>query len=136
MSDTAVIGCDWGTSSLRAYRLGADGAVLERREAARGIMAIADASFEAAFEEVVGDWLDQTPAAPVILSGMIGSRQGWREAPYLACPANVTDLASAMLALDLAPRATDLDRAGSLAPGCRRHARRDAWRGGADPRRA
>jgi 2-dehydro-3-deoxygalactonokinase len=102
MSDTAVIGFDWGTSSLRAYRLGADGAVLERREAARGIMAIADASFEAAFEEVVGDWLDQTPAAPVILSGMIGSRQGWREAPYLACPANVTDLASAMLALDLA----------------------------------
>lgn len=102
MSDTAAIGCDWGTSSMRAYRLGAEGAVLERREAARGIMTIADGAFEAAFEAVLGDWLDQAGAAPVILSGMIGSRQGWREAPYLACPANVGDLASALLALDLA----------------------------------
>ena len=102
MTDTAAIGCDWGTSSLRAYRLGVDGALLERREAARGIMTIDDGAFEAAFEEALGDWLDRAESVPVILSGMIGSRQGWREAPYLACPADVADLASALLALDLA----------------------------------
>lgn len=101
MTDTTAIGCDWGTSSLRAYLLGADGAVLERREAARGIMTIDEGTFETVFEEILGDWLDQAADAPVILSGMIGSRQGWREAPYLACPANVGDLASALLALDL-----------------------------------
>jgi 2-dehydro-3-deoxygalactonokinase len=101
MSDTATIGCDWGTSSLRAYRLGADGAVLERREAALGIMAIEDGAFEAAFEKTVGDWLDAAATAPVVLSGMIGSRQGWREAPYLACPADVGALTAALMPVDL-----------------------------------
>ena len=102
MSDTAAIGVDWGTSSLRAYRLGAGAAVLERREAARGIMAIEGGAFEAALEETVGDWLDAASEAPVVLSGMIGSRQGWREAPYLACPADVAELAAALLPVDLA----------------------------------
>ena len=100
--DTAAIGCDWGTSSLRAYRLGADGRVLDRRETPDGIMAIKDGAYEAAFETAVGDWMDGAPEAPVILSGMIGSRQGWKEAPYLACPADVASLASALMPVDLA----------------------------------
>ena len=102
MRDTAAIGVDWGTSSLRAYRLAASGAVLERREAALGIMMIEGGGFEAAFEATVGDWLDAAGEAPVLLSGMIGSRQGWREAPYLACPVNVAGLAAALLPVDLA----------------------------------
>ena len=102
MYQTVAIGCDWGTSSLRAYRLGSDGAVLERRETARGIMAVEAGGFEAAFEDSVGDWLDAAAGAPVVLSGMIGSRQGWREAPYLACPADIAGLAAALLPVDLA----------------------------------
>ncbi len=101
MTDTAAIGCDWGTSSLRAYRLGEGGAVLERRESPSGIMAVKDGAFEAVLENTVGDWLDTVGKVPVILSGMIGSRQGWREAPYLACPADVNALASALLPLEL-----------------------------------
>jgi 2-dehydro-3-deoxygalactonokinase len=103
MSKTAAIGIDWGTSGLRAYRLAEDGAVLERRETPSGIMAIEAGAFEVAFEEAVGDWLDAAhEAAPVVLSGMIGSRQGWHEAPYLSCPANVAELAAALLPVDLA----------------------------------
>ncbi|MDG2286994.1 MAG: 2-dehydro-3-deoxygalactonokinase, partial [Alphaproteobacteria bacterium] len=102
MNDTVVIGVDWGTSSLRAYRLAEDGTVLERREAALGIMAIEGGGFEAAFEKTIGDWLDAAGEATVVLSGMIGSRQGWHEAPYLACPADVTELAAALLPVDLA----------------------------------
>lgn len=103
MSNTAAIGVDWGTSSLRAYRLAEDGAILERRETPSGIMAIEAGAFEAAFEEAVGDWLDAADkAAPVVLSGMIGSRLGWHEAPYLSCPANVAELAAALLPVDLA----------------------------------
>ncbi len=101
MTDTAAIGCDWGTSSLRAYRLGSEGGVLERRESPSGIMTVKDGGFEAVFENTVGDWLDAAPGVPVILSGMIGSRQGWREAAYLVCPADVGALASALLPLDL-----------------------------------
>jgi 2-dehydro-3-deoxygalactonokinase len=102
MVETAAIGVDWGTSSLRAYRLADDGAVLERREAALGIMAVEGGAFEAALEETIGDWLDAAGKALVVLSGMIGSRQGWREAPYLACPADVAELAAALLPVDLA----------------------------------
>jgi 2-dehydro-3-deoxygalactonokinase len=36
-----------------------------------------------------GDWLAKHNCA-LIASGMIGSRQGWKEAPYLDCPADIT----------------------------------------------
>jgi 2-dehydro-3-deoxygalactonokinase len=102
LGDTAAIGVDWGTSSLRAYRLAGDGGILERREAALGIMAIEGGAFDAALEQTIGDWLDMSTSIPVILSGMIGSRQGWHEAPYLACPADVAGLAAALSPVDLA----------------------------------
>jgi 2-dehydro-3-deoxygalactonokinase len=35
------------------------------------------------------------------MCGMVGSRQGWQEAPYLACPAGLDGLASAAVTLDM-----------------------------------
>jgi 2-dehydro-3-deoxygalactonokinase len=89
----ALIGLDWGTTSLRAYRIAAGGAVLERREAARGILSVAGGAFAEALAEVADDWLAAEPRAPVLASGMIGSRQGWREVPYADCPAGAAELA-------------------------------------------
>lgn len=97
----AAIGVDWGTTSFRAYRLAEDGEVLEGRRAEAGILAIDDDAFEDAFEQLIGDWLDGEPDVPVILSGMIGSRQGWLEAPYLPCPASVDGIAGATVPLIL-----------------------------------
>ena len=37
---------------------------------------------------------------PVVMSGMIGSRQGWREAAYLRCPAAPGDIAEALIAVE------------------------------------
>ncbi len=93
---TALIGLDWGTSNCRAFRIARDGAVLEAREAAKGILAVKDAAFAAAFAEFVGDWRDAHPGAPVLMSGMIGSRQGWVEAPYVELPADTGSLAAAL----------------------------------------
>ena len=42
----------------------------------------------------MGDWA--TIAAPRIACGMIGSRQGWIEAPYLDCPAGLATLARSL----------------------------------------
>ena len=95
-SDGALIGLDWGTTSLRAYRIAAGGAVLEARRAHAGILAVEPGAFEAAFAAAVGDWLAALPAAPVIASGMITSRQGWVEVPYLACPAGEAAIAAAL----------------------------------------
>ncbi|MHB1302121.1 MAG: 2-dehydro-3-deoxygalactonokinase [Acidiphilium sp.] len=87
-----MIGVDWGTSSLRVWRIGREG-VLESRAAPRGIMTIADGGFESMLREVVADWL-AVGETKLLLAGMIGSRQGWREAEYLGCPAGLDDFAA------------------------------------------
>jgi len=94
-----MIGVDWGTTSLRAYRLdGADGAVLERRESAQGILSVPEGGFPAVLEAEIRPWLDAGEEL-VLLCGMIGSRQGWQEAPYLSCPAGPAEIAAAMVPL-------------------------------------
>ena len=39
--------------------------------------------------------LDAAPGRTALVSGMAGSRQGWIEAPYVACPASAEDIAAA-----------------------------------------
>ena len=92
----SLIALDWGTTSLRAYLLGADGAVLERREAPLGILNVKDGDFAGAFRGATEGW----PQAPALAAGMIGSRQGWREAPYVECPAGLGDIARKLLAVE------------------------------------
>ncbi len=87
-----MIAVDWGTSSFRAYRLGPDGKVLEKREAPLGILQLKGAHFAGALESQVGDW-EMAGESAILMSGMIGSRQGWSEAPYVECPAGAQDLA-------------------------------------------
>ncbi len=96
-----MIAVDWGTSSARAYRLAPDGAVLARRESAGGILRVPEGGFPAALTEMVGDWLAEGETR-VLLSGMVGSRQGWQEAPYLACPAGLDELAGAVVPVPFA----------------------------------
>ena len=91
-----MIGIDWGTSSFRAYLIGVDGAIRERRSSARGIMAVADRRFAATLREEIGPWL-ALGETEVLMAGMIGSRQGWQEAPYLPCPAGARDLAGSLV---------------------------------------
>jgi 2-dehydro-3-deoxygalactonokinase len=82
----AMIAIDWGTSSFRAYRVGADGATLDRRSSARGILTVESGDFAGVLTSEIGDWLGREPG-PIVMSGMIGSRQGWIEVPYVECPA-------------------------------------------------
>ena len=85
-----MIAVDWGTSSFRAYRLGAQGEVLERRSSGDGILAVKD--FPSVLDQRVGDWKER----PIVMSGMVGSRQGWKEAPYVACPAGFEEIGKGM----------------------------------------
>lgn len=96
-----MIGVDWGTTSLRAYRLDAAGAVLDRREGARGILSVPGGGFPAALDSEVRPWLDAGEEL-VLLCGMVGSRQGWLEAPYLPCPAGPAEIAAALTPLPFA----------------------------------
>ncbi len=89
----ALLAVDWGTSSLRGALLAADGAVMEERAFARGILTVPPGGFAAVFNECFGDWRAANPGLLCLMAGMVGSRQGWQEAAYCACPAGFTDIA-------------------------------------------
>jgi 2-dehydro-3-deoxygalactonokinase len=91
-----LIGLDWGTSSLRAYRVGCGGAVLERRSREAGVLKVERGDFAGALSAAAGDWLRADDGLPVVAAGMVGSRQGWREVPYVPCPAGLAELAGAL----------------------------------------
>ncbi|WP_119154094.1 2-dehydro-3-deoxygalactonokinase [Caldimonas tepidiphila] len=92
----ALVALDWGTSSLRAFLMDARGGVIAERSSNRGIRHLAqpgEVGFTLALAEIAGDWLGQWPGLPRVASGMVGSAQGWREAPYVDCPADTGVLA-------------------------------------------
>jgi 2-dehydro-3-deoxygalactonokinase len=91
-----MIAIDWGLSSFRAWRLGADGAVIGALSAPRGIRGLAREEFGPALETLLAPWPGALGEAG-LLCGMVGSRQGWAEAPYLPCPARAEDIAAALL---------------------------------------
>jgi len=86
-----VIAVDWGSTSLRAFRLDARGRVVETRRSAQGIIAC-----DGRFGETLAGLLQGWDEPLVVMAGMIGSRQGWREIPYVPCPAGLPELAAAM----------------------------------------
>jgi 2-dehydro-3-deoxygalactonokinase len=92
---TALVAVDWGTSSLRAARLDAQGTVLEERFFPRGILTIPANGFATFFESYFEDWT-RASGAFTLISGMAGSKQGWKEAPYCPCPAGFDEVAAAL----------------------------------------
>lgn len=83
-----LIGLDWGTSSLRAYRLDGAGHIGETRHRPWGIRQLPDGGFDAALSAITDGW----PALPRLACGMVGSRGGWHEVPYLDLPAGATEI--------------------------------------------
>ncbi len=99
----ALITLDWGTTALRAYLQTADGAVLDSHAAMQGIMSLDGASFADVLTANAGGWAHAHGPLPVLLSGMIGSRQGWVEARYVPTPAGLADLAAGLTPVPDAP---------------------------------
>ena len=92
--NAGLVAVDWGTSNLRAFRLDPAGRVVARRDAAAGILDVPPGGFEAVLRRELRDWLGEGGRPPVLLSGMVGSRQGWYEAPYVPCPADRAAIAA------------------------------------------
>jgi 2-dehydro-3-deoxygalactonokinase len=86
-----LIAVDWGTSTLRGARLDPSGQVLEEKSAPLGILNVPNGDFAGVFAAQFSDWMK--PGVRCLISGMAGSRQGWAEAPYVACPAGPDELA-------------------------------------------
>lgn len=96
MTTPQLIAIDWGTSNARAALLDANGAILDENHAKSGVGELGAIGFALRFEELTNGW----PILPAIACGMIGSRQGWREAKYLECPLLVDDIAKNLTIMD------------------------------------
>jgi len=99
-SSTSIL-VDWGTTNLRAYLVDNSGEVLETRQRQQGIRNVGDGKFADAITEILKDW-DST--CPVLMSGMIGSAQGWHEVPYVNCPSSIEDIAHVLTPISDNPR--------------------------------
>ncbi len=99
MASAGLVAIDWGTSALRAWRLGPDGAVLEARRHPWGILHLPAGGFAAAFDAATAGWEGAGTDVPAIACGMIGSRQGWQEVGYLPVPASLAGLAGGLAAV-------------------------------------
>ncbi len=95
---TALLALDWGSSSLRGALIAPDGAVLEERSFARGILTVDKGGFPAVFQTCFGDWMQADTLC--LIAGMAGSQQGWLEAPYCPCPAGFEDIAGQLAWVD------------------------------------
>ena len=78
------IAADWGTTNLRLWAMSGR-TVVEARDSDQGMGGLTPDRFAGVLAQATQGW----PAVPVIACGMVGSRQGWVEAPYapVPCPA-------------------------------------------------
>jgi len=89
MNRDHFIAGDWGTSRLR-LSLCLGERVLETRQGP-GIGALHEPAGEV-LRPLVAGWRETYGPVPLVLCGMAGSRNGWRETPYLPCPADLRAL--------------------------------------------
>jgi 2-dehydro-3-deoxygalactonokinase len=87
------IAFDWGTSSLRAYLVSTQGEVLDSRKSAKGILSAQD--FQKTTTDVCAQWDTLHGSLPRLASGMIGSKQGWLDAGYIATPTSFEAISKA-----------------------------------------
>jgi 2-dehydro-3-deoxygalactonokinase len=115
------IAADWGTTNLRVWAMSPSGTVLATATSSDGMGTLDRAGYEPALLALIGDWL--TGAPPVIACGMVGSRQGWIEAPYATTPCPATPIGF------VCPAVNDPRLAVHIIPGIKQTAPADVMRG-------
>jgi 2-dehydro-3-deoxygalactonokinase len=86
-----AVGIDWGTTHRRGYAIDAGGHCVAEVADTRGMLA-ARGHFEAALDELLAALGVRDATTPIVMSGMVGSAQGWMDAGYLDAPLPLTRL--------------------------------------------
>lgn len=109
-----LVGIDWGTTNRRAWLLDADGECVAEVADDQGVLA-SQGRFEAALAELLAMLPDPGAGTPVVMSGMVGSTLGWREAPYVDAGLPLEDLGQHLVRVD----APSIGRPVAIVPGVR-----------------
>ncbi len=88
MTKADWIAADWGTSNLRVWAMSNDGEIRAQASSPKGMGSLTPDQFETALLELIDPWL--SGPTTVLACGMVGARQGWTEADYLATPCKPT----------------------------------------------
>ena len=83
------IAVDWGTTNLRAYAMGPEG-IRAEATSEDGMGRLGPEGFEPALIRLIEPWLGPGVTS-VLACGMVGSRQGWCEAPFRTTPCTPLD---------------------------------------------
>ncbi|MCA1489520.1 2-dehydro-3-deoxygalactonokinase [Sinorhizobium alkalisoli] len=89
---------DWGTSSFRLWIIGEDGSVLAERRSGEGMTTAAKAGFHAILDAHLAA-VEAPTHLPIVICGMAGARQGWKEAGYLETPARLAAIPGQAIAV-------------------------------------
>lgn len=99
MPDIAFVAVDWGTTHFRAWSVDRAGALLGERHTDHGMGTLQPADYSAILADQLTH-LGTAPDVPVVICGMAGARQGWREATYLSTPCAVDALADGAITFE------------------------------------
>jgi 2-dehydro-3-deoxygalactonokinase len=83
---------DWGTTKFRAFRISEDGQAIDGRVSECGAGSLARVSFRDVLNEQIGDWIKRGESR-ILMAGMVGSKRGWQEVPYVELPAGEREIA-------------------------------------------
>lgn len=117
------IALDWGTTHLRAFAVRSS-EIVAQAGSDDGMARLAREDYEPALLRLIGGWLAPGRATVVIACGMVGSRQGWHEAPYRDVPCRPLEPGSLV-----AVATRDVRLAVRLVPGLRQTSPADVMRG-------
>jgi 2-dehydro-3-deoxygalactonokinase len=97
--EARFVAVDWGTTRVRASLVGRDGVVLDRMQSDLGVQSVPAGGFPEALGAACAPWFEAHSDLPVLMAGMVGSRNGWVEAPYLHCPCGPREAARSLTAI-------------------------------------
>ncbi len=83
---------DWGTSQLRVWGVSSTGEIVFQTNSNKGAGFLKQGEFESSLLNLISQQILDKSEIPVVICGMAGSRQGWKEAQYVKMPTKISQV--------------------------------------------
>ncbi len=83
---------DWGTTNFRAFLIDENNQTIDSLSSNDGMIRFEKNEFHPLLVKQLEPWLSKNKTLKILMSGMVGSLNGWLETKYLACNVNLDEL--------------------------------------------
>ena len=97
--EAGIVLADWGTSNLRLWAVDSAGRILADCHSDQGMGRLGRDEFGPELDRCLAE-MTVPPDVPVLICGMAGAAQGWREAAYLDAPCDLAAVADGAIRID------------------------------------